>query len=265
MPAMCNKRVGNGTVTFGCNVTIPDGAAAHLGPCSARENARSVREREEWQQAQATLAATQGPAQTFHESMGEGPGAGTGVPGSGLTPSEHREQHQPKVGEEGEVYREPLPHPTAVEDPEKPPEEPTEEQRPPRGRVSDSLSQHVGTSPTFAPTERAGEPAAPTKTRPEDQRLPVEGFGPIAHKAVQDDLEKRLQIGISRYGKGLQAGNGRNSFQDGYEEVLDQAVYFKTLLIEREHFATLIRDVLSGGEEVDLRDVLAQVGVWLEQ
>jgi hypothetical protein len=267
MPATCNKRVGTGTVTYGCIVQIPDGMGGHEGPCASRENSRSLAARKQWEteqaaakEARSTLAATQGPPQTFHEAMGDS--GGTPVPGSGLQPKEHREQHQPRVGEEGEVYREPDATQAAADtlDASQEPEEP----RTPRGRVTDSLAQHVGVGQPFAP-DTAIAKGEPTKQREGDQRLPVDGFGPLSHRAVQEDLEARLNVGVGRYGKALQAGNGRNSLQDLYEEILDASVYLKTLEVEREHFATMLRDVLANGEPSDLVEVAADVASWLEQ
>lgn len=61
------------------------------------------------------------------------------------------------------------------------------------------------------------------------QPMPVKSDQPIIHHLVQADLEARLQLGISRYGHGLQAFNGRKALQDAYEELLDLAVYLKQL------------------------------------
>lgn len=66
------------------------------------------------------------------------------------------------------------------------------------------------------------------------QPLPIATGHPIAHHMVQFDLEKRLQIGIERYGQPLQPGNGRDSLQDAYEEILDLAVYIRNELYERD-------------------------------
>jgi hypothetical protein len=70
------------------------------------------------------------------------------------------------------------------------------------------------------------------RQRPGDQPLPLGNDGPVIHRLVQDDLEKRLQVGIERYGQPLQAFNGRDSLQDAYEEVLDLAVYLRQRIEE---------------------------------
>jgi hypothetical protein len=47
-------------------------------------------------------------------------------------------------------------------------------------------------------------------------------------------MKARDQFGRAKYGTPLQAGNGRNSLKDAYEECLDMAVYLKQSIIERE-------------------------------
>lgn len=69
------------------------------------------------------------------------------------------------------------------------------------------------------------------------QPLPTASSHPVAHRMVQDDLEARLQLGISRYGQPLQPFNGRNSLRDAYEEMLDLCVYLRNALYEQEHDA----------------------------
>lgn len=66
----------------------------------------------------------------------------------------------------------------------------------------------------------------------ESQAMPVGNDEPIIHELVIEDLRKRLEIGIERYGQPLQAHNGRNAILDAYEEVLDLAVYLKQRLVE---------------------------------
>lgn len=72
------------------------------------------------------------------------------------------------------------------------------------------------------------------RQRPGDQPLPIPNDSPLIHDLVAADLEAPKQLGISRYGQALQAGNGRNALLDAYEEMLDQAVYLKQRLVEEE-------------------------------
>jgi hypothetical protein len=86
------------------------------------------------------------------------------------------------------------------------------------------------------------DPQAGFRLRPGDQPLPAAGRGPFMHdlliadlkrcyrgsgvlKLMCADVEDRRQLGITRYGKALQAHNGRNARQDGYDELLDFLVY----------------------------------------
>lgn len=48
------------------------------------------------------------------------------------------------------------------------------------------------------------------------------------------DANARDGIGRERYGVPLQAGNGRDSLMDAYEEVLDYAAYMKSAFLEEE-------------------------------
>lgn len=103
----------------------------------------------------------------------------------------------------------------------------------------------------ISPHEAPGEAADPAllRQRPGDQRLPVEGQGEFSHylviRALRErfpgeevlgrmcfDVEERRQLGIRRYGKALQAHNGRDVLLDLYEEVLDALAYAATALEE---------------------------------
>lgn len=50
---------------------------------------------------------------------------------------------------------------------------------------------------------------------------------------VIDDMLKRDEFGLRRYGTPLQAFNGRDALQDAYEEALDLVVYLRQALEER--------------------------------
>jgi transcriptional regulator with XRE-family HTH domain len=51
--------------------------------------------------------------------------------------------------------------------------------------------------------------------------------------ALIADLQARSAQGATKYGHALQTGNGRDAMVDAYQEVLDLAMYFKQLLLER--------------------------------
>lgn len=75
----------------------------------------------------------------------------------------------------------------------------------------------------------------PTKVRPGDQVLPTGDTSiPDDQSLVIADIERRRQVGIERYGQGHRPFNGRNTLLDGYEEILDLLVYWRSLLRARE-------------------------------
>lgn len=72
------------------------------------------------------------------------------------------------------------------------------------------------------------------KLREGDQQLPVEGRGPAIAELVGIDLMNRMQVGIQRYGRPLQAFNGRSAKRDLYEELLDACCYIRQDIEEEE-------------------------------
>ncbi|MFI0967011.1 hypothetical protein ACH4S8_37355 [Streptomyces sp. NPDC021080] len=71
------------------------------------------------------------------------------------------------------------------------------------------------------------------RQRPGDQPLPTGG-----EENVQDALiahiEKRMAIGLQRYGQPVKTFNGRNAPQDLLEELLDGATYAMQVLLEMQ-------------------------------
>lgn len=84
------------------------------------------------------------------------------------------------------------------------------------------------------PDWRGHEDQAIEHVRDGDQPLPTKHDGPVVQELVRDDIEARLQVGIQRYGTGLQANNGRDMTRDAYEEALDLATYLRGMLLERD-------------------------------
>lgn len=62
---------------------------------------------------------------------------------------------------------------------------------------------------------------------------PTPNDGPSMHDLVIEDMAKRKEFGLAKYGTLLQAGNGRDALMDAYEEVLDLAVYLRQAIEER--------------------------------
>lgn len=78
-----------------------------------------------------------------------------------------------------------------------------------------------------------------------DQPLPVVNDSPIIQELVMDDVQERLEVGIKRYGTGLQAGNGRNMLRDAYEEALDLTTYLRGQIEAQRNISVAIEALLS--------------------
>lgn len=60
-----------------------------------------------------------------------------------------------------------------------------------------------------------------------------EGVGRDIGELVKQDVQSRIEKGISTYGEPLRAFNGRSAMQDLYEELLDACMYVRQALEER--------------------------------
>jgi hypothetical protein len=69
---------------------------------------------------------------------------------------------------------------------------------------------------------------------PLDQPMPIKNAHPYMQDLVLEDIEKRKEIGIQRYGTLLQPHNGRDFLRDAYEECIDQCMYLRGCLYERD-------------------------------
>lgn len=94
---------------------------------------------------------------------------------------------------------------------------------------------------------------------------PTPNESPSMHDLVSEDLQKRKEFGLAKYGTALQANNGRDALQDAYEEVLDLAVYLRQAIEERKvpRFGTKIHEAMeafnegvgrAGGDQEVVRD-----------
>lgn len=54
------------------------------------------------------------------------------------------------------------------------------------------------------------------------------------YKTLFGDFLARDRMGLEKYGTRLMTRDGRNSLMDAYQEALDQAVYLKKCLLEKE-------------------------------
>jgi hypothetical protein len=67
-----------------------------------------------------------------------------------------------------------------------------------------------------------------------EQPVPIKNNNPPIWDFVIEDMKRRDNLGIKRYGTTLQAFNGRDTLIDLYEELLDACVYCRQLIYERE-------------------------------
>lgn len=70
-----------------------------------------------------------------------------------------------------------------------------------------------------------------------NQPLPKPNDNPSSHDLLIEDIKERKAFGLKKYGQPLRAHNGRDTLLDAYEEILDLAVYLRTLRSERETVA----------------------------
>lgn len=250
----CRKQVSQGAISFGCAEPTGDG---HDGPCWAREVARSVSNRKQWEAAQRRVQASSAPARLVDLGMQGDPKPFQIDPeqreGRRLHPDEARRlQTDPDFVEplENQIVN------TAggvdvsgvlTKDPRYEVYERREQQAP--GNEWKSSETPQGKS---EPEEPSGFQAVlddalkrdiqavvnntvisgPTKQREGDQPLPIVTDGVAIQDLVIADIEKRKAVGIERYGTILQAGNGRDAILDLYEELLDACMYCKQILVE---------------------------------
>lgn len=108
----------------------------------------------------------------------------------------------------------------------------------------------------------------PTKQRDGDQPLPEVSDRPYIQPLVIEDIQKRIILGIERYGTPLQPLNGRDTMRDAYEEALDLTVYLRSVIEERKlalGAIHVIEGFVRGGsigvprEIMDAIDVIKQV------
>jgi hypothetical protein len=67
-----------------------------------------------------------------------------------------------------------------------------------------------------------------------EQPLPIHNDLPAAWDLVMADMGARDRMGAARYGSRLQPHNGRDALRDAYEEILDAAVYLRSVIYERD-------------------------------
>lgn len=63
---------------------------------------------------------------------------------------------------------------------------------------------------------------------------PIGNENPPVWRLVMKDMDQRDQLGRKRYGVPLQPHNGRDALVDAYQESLDQTVYLRQAIYERD-------------------------------
>lgn len=272
----CNIPLGSGTLSFLCH--LPSG---HDGPHAAQGNDRSLRQRAEWEQAQVDLRSTQGKAQTTSERNSTG--GETGTPPPGFFPCRYHQviHHQDVRSEKCMAWSgahdgpqprtiqrlpqtmgsmtsfEPLPdmpgeqRPAMVYDAQGSVVTPRVDLDTPDPRVvageqitveGDFEIQRA--EPVLADEVRSSQDQYDkSHDRPEDQPMPVPNDRPTAHAILMAFIQARLDLGIQRYGTGLQPFNGRDSARDSIEEGVDLLVYLITFQEEKKELRALLDEL----------------------
>lgn len=76
-----------------------------------------------------------------------------------------------------------------------------------------------------------------------EQPRPTPNDQPCAQDELIDLIRRRKQLGIERYGVGLQVDNGRDVVQDALEEALDLSIYLMSVSITRNLVAKVLKHV----------------------
>jgi hypothetical protein len=64
---------------------------------------------------------------------------------------------------------------------------------------------------------------------------PVDNTNPSIWDLVFEDMRKRDEMGVRKYGMHLRAFNGRDALWDAYQEALDLVVYLRQVIHERDN------------------------------
>lgn len=84
------------------------------------------------------------------------------------------------------------------------------------------------------------------------QPAPTGNGAPVLELVIAD-LQARSEMGRAKYGTVLRAGNGRDALMDAYQEALDQAMYLRQALTERDQQAADHRALAPGIADLAVR------------
>jgi hypothetical protein len=116
------------------------------------------------------------------------------------------------------------------------------------------------------------EERTPTrKDRKHDQALPEANEREVMHEVLIDLVNKRLAVGVERYGTGLQPMNGRDAWRDLVEELVDATVYTLQIAHERAEMFAHAREIYEFFESLEevripkeIRESIDALVNWLE-
>ncbi len=80
-----------------------------------------------------------------------------------------------------------------------------------------------------------------------DQPAPKKGFAPVAPEAMlafARACDSQIEKGRQKYGTLLEAGNGRNAYEDCAQEFVDAWMYLTQARMEHDALADLAKDSL---------------------
>ncbi len=232
--ASCPVMVERKTVSWGCALD-----AEHDGPHMAHEDARSVKERAEWMDAQAVLSATQGPPQTTAERYTEG-----------AMDHPDQEKLEKTVGDLTLTKPDSLICPKCEDghhfncvqlnqlvavlyhDQEDLEEWCSCFQDDPESHgmgemVPKPTKQRSGDQP---PPRLTGDVAVQTRIIEKARVLVERGdMNEEDFERIQRIMQESIRVGMQRYGTSLQTFNGRNTLQDLEDELRDSFVYISSI------------------------------------
>lgn len=76
------------------------------------------------------------------------------------------------------------------------------------------------------------QPPPKANDRPATWDLVIQPLAGTGNDYLMSRMRQRDKMGLAKYGVRLQSHNGRNSFEDAFEEVLDAVAYSRNALIE---------------------------------
>ncbi len=101
-----------------------------------------------------------------------------------------------------------------------------------QGYIDDVMEKEAAAKLTFTTFPEGGDVAGPSLVT--EQAPPVANAHPAVWPLVLADMQARDGEGRRKYGVPLQPHNGRDTLVDLYQELLDAAVYTRTLIYERD-------------------------------